>query len=585
MRWIPIEGEGNNAEGEWQEPAVTGDTLAFLQYTSGSTSVPKGVMLTHRNLLHNSAQLRQSFEYTSESHCVSWLPVYHDMGLIGGVLQPLSGGFPCTLMSPFSFLQRPARWLEAISRYRATISGGPDFAYAFCARRADSEQLALLDLSSWRTAFNGSEPIRAETLDRFAEVFAPCGFRKHAFLACYGLAENTLIVSSSRYSDPPLTKRFQTRELGNRRAIESASEDGDVRELVGCGQSLLDTTVIIVNPETLTRCLPEEIGEVWVSGGSVAQGYWNRDAETAQTFQAFTSDTLEGPFLRTGDLGFLQDGELFVTGRLKDLIIIRGLNHYPQDIELTVERSHPSLRPGCGAAFCVEAKNEERLVVVHEVDRHPADIGEIIGRVRRAVVEEHELQLFAAVLIKPGSLPKTSSGKVQRHVCRAAFLNGTLERIAEWQEPAASKGEFIAAANPLTSSGKIDRKNLPAVGGGRKQSKSGYIQPKEEIEQLIAKMWKQALNVEEVGREDNFFDLGGHSLLLVQVHGQLSQALKRKLPLVKMLEHPTVSSLARFLDQEQIDSLSIKRSQDRAEKLREGFGRQRRNTVKARYKV
>jgi natural product biosynthesis luciferase-like monooxygenase protein len=459
MRWVSFEGEADGAEGEWRESVISGDTLAFLQYTSGSTGNPKGVMLSHGNLLHNSAMLRRFFEYTPESYCVSWLPVYHDMGLIGGVLQPLYGGFPCTLISPISFLQRPVRWLEAISRYRATISGGPNFAYELCVRKIGPEQVSSLDLNSWSTAFNGAEPIRAETMDRFAEAFAPCGFRRQSFFACYGLAEAALIVSGGKKADPPVIKHFQLCGLESNSAVESAPGAKDARPLVGCGRNLLDTRVIIVSPETLTKCPQEEIGEVWVAGGSVAQGYWDRPAETAGAFNAFTADTAEGPFLRTGDLGLLQDGELFITGRLKDLIIIRGLNHYPQDIELTVERSHPSLRPGCGAAFSIQVDGHldgaERLVVVQEIDRHQSDFDAIIDRIRRNVAEEHELQVCAAVLIKPGSLPKTSSGKIQRHACRAAFLKGTLEFLAEWRESSVYAGDpgAISKAPPETGDG------------------------------------------------------------------------------------------------------------------------------------
>jgi natural product biosynthesis luciferase-like monooxygenase protein len=448
MRWLSFEEEMREAEGGWEEGGVTADTLAFLQYTSGSTGVPKGVMLSHRNLLHNSSLLSHSFQYTPESYCVSWLPVYHDMGLIGGVLQPLYGGFPCTLLSPASFLQRPLRWLEAISRHQATISGGPNFAYELCVRKISPEQRSSLDLSSWKTAFNGAESVRAETLNRFAETFAPCGFRRQAFFACYGLAEATLIVSGSKNADPPVIKQFQIGGLKENRAIENASENDGTRQLVGCGESLPGTKVVIANPETLRRCSPGEVGEVWVSGGSVAQGYWNRPEDTAHTFGAFTSDTIEGPFLRTGDLGLLQDGELFITGRLKDMIIIRGVNHYPQDLELTVEGAHPSLRPGCGAAFSVDVEGEERLVVVQEIDRHQSDTGAIIEVVRRNVAEEHELYPLAVILIKPGSLPKTSSGKIERYSCRAAFLDGTLECVAEWRERGASGRDLVAVSKP-----------------------------------------------------------------------------------------------------------------------------------------
>jgi natural product biosynthesis luciferase-like monooxygenase protein len=525
MRWQAVEGEANGTQTEWQEPAITGDTLALLQYTSGSTGAPKGVMLSHRNLLHNSALLRHSFEYTSESHCVSWLPVYHDMGLIGGVLQPLYGGFPCTLMSPVSFLQRPVRWLEAISRYKATISGGPNFAYELCVRKIGSAQMSSLDLSSWSTAFNGAEPIRAETLNRFSETFAPCGFRKEAFFACYGLAESTLIVSGSKNADLPVIKRFQLKGLENNQVIESTSEDEGARLLVGCGQSLPDAQVIIVNPETLTKCSPEEVGEVWVSGGSVARGYWNRSAETAHTFQALTSDTLEGPFLRTGDLGLLQDGELFITGRLKDLIIVRGLNHYPQDIELTVERSHPSLRPGCGAAFSVGVKGEEQLVIVQEIDRHQADPDAIINRIRRAVSEEHELQLFAALLIMPGSLPKTSSGKIQRHACRAAFLNRTLECIAEWQEHGASEGELVTVSEPLANPSIASHDAVQAWLISQIATRSGVDPSKIDI----------GLSIDNYGMD---------SLMAIELTHSIETNLGVALPMAGFLEGPSISQLA-----------------------------------------
>jgi natural product biosynthesis luciferase-like monooxygenase protein len=518
IRWQCFEEDSDSAQSDWQERAITGDTLAFLQYTSGSTGAPKGVMLSHRNLLHNSALLAHSFEYTSESYCVSWLPVYHDMGLIGGVLQPLYGGYPCTLMSPASFLQRPVRWLEAISRCRATISGGPNFAYELCVRKIGFEHLPSLDLSSWSTAFNGAEPIRADTLNRFAELFAPCGFRREAFFSCYGLAEATLIVSGSKKSDSPIIKYFRSEELARHKGIESTAEDGT--PLVGCGRGLLDTQVTIINPETFTKLSPEQVGEVWVSGGSVAEGYWNRPDETIQTFRAFTSDTLEGPFLRTGDLGLLQNGELFITGRLKDLIIIRGLNHYPQDIEQTAVRSHPALRPGCGAAFSMEVKGEERLVIVQEIDRHQADSDAIIDRICRTVAEEHELQPFAVVLIKSGSLPKTSSGKVQRRACRAAFLNGTLERVAEWRDAGASECEPVTVSKPVLET----RETLEAWLVAQIATKSGIDPSKIDIDQSI----------------DQY---GMDSLLAIELAHSIETNLGIVLPMASLLESPSISQL------------------------------------------
>jgi amino acid adenylation domain-containing protein len=417
-------------EDTWQEPAIHRDTLAFLQYTSGSTGTPKGVMISHGNLLHNADTTYQFMEHSPESKFVTWLPMYHDMGLIGGILQPLYGGFPCIIMPPTSFLQRPYRWLQAISQYKGTTSGGPNFAYDLCTEKITAEQKATLDLSSWNVAFNGAEPVRHDTLERFATAFAECGFRKEAFYPCYGMAETTLMVSGVQKATAPLIKTVRKSALESNRVVESSAKDEDVYHFVSCGRVIPEQEVVIANPETLNSSQPGEIGEIWVSGPSVGQGYWNRSQETEETFCAYLSDTGKGPFLQTGDLGFLQTGELFITGRAKDLIIIRGRNLYPQDIELTTERSHPSLRSGAGAAFTVEVNNEERLVVVQELEfRAKPNLEEVASAIRQAVTEEYEVQVYAVVLIKPGSIPKTSSGKIQRRATRAQFQNGELNVV------------------------------------------------------------------------------------------------------------------------------------------------------------
>lgn len=425
MRWLVFDGETIGAEREWREPHLTGDSLAFLQYTSGSTGEPKGVMLNHQNLIHNSDLLSRFLESTPESYFVSWLPLYHDMGLIAAILQPLYVGFPCAFMSPVSFLQRPARWLEAISRYKATISGAPNFAYDLCARKISPDERAQLDLSDWRVAFNGAEPIFHETLERFTAAFADCGFRPETFYPCYGLAEASLFVSGGQVDKVPVVTRFQMDELGNYRAIPvDAGQSGD-RMLVSSGAVSCGQRVAIVRPDQLTECPDGEVGEVWVSGPSIAKGYWRRQAETEQVFQAFLSGTGEGPFLRTGDLGFTLKGELFITGRLKDLIIIDGQNHYPQDLELTVEKSHSAIRPGCCAAFSIEAGGREQLVVMAELDRRyrHLDRNEILKAVRQAIAEQHDLQLWRLSLIGTGEVPKTSSGKIRRQACRDNFLS------------------------------------------------------------------------------------------------------------------------------------------------------------------
>jgi acyl-CoA synthetase (AMP-forming)/AMP-acid ligase II len=451
LAWVATDNSADHQADEWKEPLLTSDTLAFLQYTSGSTSVPKGVMVTHGNLLHNLGLLHRHFGQTPEGHMVSWLPPYHDMGLIGGILSPLYDGYPSTLMSPLVFLQRPLRWLQAISHTRATISIAPNFAYDLCIRKITPEQQIALDLSRWSVAVNGAEPIREETMKHFAASFEPCGFHQEAFLPGYGLAEATLIVSSAKIAAPPVVRTVQRWALEQNRVIAANAEDVDAWKLVGYNQIPSDQKIIIVNPTSLTQCLPDQVGEIWIAGPSITLGYWNKPEETEDTFQAYLADTGEGPFLRTGDLGFLKDGEMFVTGRLKDLIIIRGRNHYPQDIEHTVEQCHPAIRPGCCAAFSINVAAEEQLVILAEIDpRYQADQGQmetqrdsagtsrklldaqaLIKEIRWEMREQHDLQPYRMMLLKAGSIPKTSSGKTQRRACRAEFLAGSL---GTWNE-------------------------------------------------------------------------------------------------------------------------------------------------------
>ncbi len=425
--------------GEWREPQVSGETLAFLQYTSGSTATPRGVMVSHANLLHNSAMIAAGFGNHPGSSGVSWLPLYHDMGLIGGILQPIYVGFPLTLMSPLTFLQRPYRWLEAIAKTGATVSGGPNFAYDLAARKITPEQRQTLDLSRWEVAFSGAEPVRAETIEQFTATFAECGFRPSAWYPCYGLAEATLLVTGSRAGRGP---RFFSASAGALEAgrAEPAASGEPARTLVGCGHAWLGQQLLIVDPETLAPCPAGAVGEIWVSGPSVARGYWRQDAESEPQFRAVPEPPDGRTYLRTGDLGFMDDEDLFITGRIKDLIIIDGRNHYPQDIELTIEGSHAAIRENAAAAFAVEVGTEERLVVVAELEREhmpgrrsAAPLAEIQAAARRAVAEQHAVALHDLVLIKTGYLPKTTSGKVQRRACAQAYLAGTLNRVDKGQ--------------------------------------------------------------------------------------------------------------------------------------------------------
>jgi len=413
--WIATDTIARGGGSEWQLPVTEAGQTAYLQYTSGSTSTPKGVMVTHGNLMHNLLDLDQGWKHSTESVLVTWLPTFHDMGLVYGVLEPLYRGFPCFMMPPLAFLQRPARWLQAISDRKATHSVGPNFAYDLCVRKIKPAEREKLNLSHWNTAVNGAEPVRRETLDRFTEMFAPVGFRPETFCPGYGLAENTLKATATRAGDLP---KFYT-----------ASADAGGPTFVGCGVGEAGTRVEIVNYETGTRCAPNEVGEIWIAGPSVTAGYWNRPEETAATFGAKLAGEEPTRFLRTGDLGFFADGALYVTGRIKDLIIIRGQNHYPQDIELTVERSHAALRPGCGAAFAVDIESEERLVIAQEIESSAAagiDTEDLVETIRQNVSETHDIQVYSVVFLRAGEMPKTSSGKLQRRACRAAYLSGTL---------------------------------------------------------------------------------------------------------------------------------------------------------------
>ena len=535
LQWLTTDTLADGTEDGWQEPALTGDSLAFLQYTSGSTRTPRGVMLSHDNLLYNSSLIRQAMEVTPDAIVVSWLPPYHDMGLIGAILQPLYAGCTCILMSPVSFLQRPFRWLQAISRYRATISGGPNFAYDLCVRKITPEQRATLDLSCWSLAFNGAEPVRSQTLDRFAAAFEPCGFRREAFYPCYGLAEATLIVSGGLRSVPPVIHTVQGAALEQNRVVDASATDEDARALVGCGQNLPGQKIVIVDPETLVQCPPDQVGEIWVAGPSVAQGYWNRPEETEQTFRAYMADTGEGPFLRTGDLGFMRDGELFITGRIKDLIIIRGRNHYPQDIELTVEQSHPALRPGCGAAFSVDVSGEERLVVVQEVyTNRPWDPDEVVGAIRQAVAETHEVQVYAVVLIEPRSIPKTSSGKIQRRACRAMFLAGTLDVVeASILEEAAPPEKEEKHRAPET----LLVKALLALEPEQRQALL-----ESHIQEQVARVLK--MSPSQLDPQQPLNTLGLDSVVVVDLASELESSLGVTLELERLFQNVTISQLS-----------------------------------------
>ncbi len=446
--WIATDTIPMTETEEWIEPNLDGDTIAYMQYTSGSTGTPKGVMVTHSNILHNSAVIYQCFQHSPTTSGVMWLPMFHDMGLVGGVIQPIYCDRPTVLMSPVALIQRPWRWLEAISRYRATTSGGPNFAYDLLWRQATPEKLANLDLSCWEVAFSGAEPVRAETLERFAETFAPCGFRRLAFYPCYGLAEATLFVSGGWKDSAPRVKYLDADALAENRVVEVSPEAGG-KAMVSCGKSWLGSEIAIADPETLTSLPENRVGEILIAGPGVAKGYWRQPEETERTFRVYLGEgEKRGPFLRSGDLGFLSGGELYITGRIKELMIFWGRNRYPQEIEQTVQKCHPGLRFGCGAAFSIEVEGEEKLVVAFEVERSylkKLKVEEIVGAILQAVAEEQTVDVWAVALLKTGSIPKTTSGKIRRGECRRQFLAGSLSVVGEWRAPEA--GNFLELLN------------------------------------------------------------------------------------------------------------------------------------------
>lgn len=557
---------------EWKQPKITNDTLAFLQYTSGSTGIPKGVMITHGNLLHNSSLVERYCEHPDNAHGVTWLPLYHDLGLIGGILQPLYAGYESTIMAPTAFLQRPIRWLQAISRKKATICGAPNFAYDLCVKKITAEQKVGLDLSHWEIIANGAEPVRAETLERFATAFAECGLRRNYLYPCYGLAEATLVVSAGKKGTFPTIGTFKAYDLEHNEAVEASPDDDplqsnvsereeNVKKLVSIGKSHPDQNVIIVDPETHIQCREGKIGEIWIAGPSVAKGYWRRTEETARTFHTHLQDG-SGPFLRTGDLGFTYHGELFITGRLKDLIIIRGSNHYPQDIEKTVEACHPAIRLNGGAAFSIDIANEERLVIVQEVERTAlsSNLDEIVAAIRETIATQHEIQVYAIVLIKPGSLPKTSSGKVQRRGSRESYLDGSLTIIYEWrldqdQFPDSQAAGSTDTNEPITIAG-IETQN--SFEQAKTTEVAAESTPKvndmpmitaENIQDWLVAHVAQALkiNSRRIDIRAPFAQYGMDSAQAISLTADLEDWLGRSIVPTVVYDYPTIETLAHYL--------------------------------------
>ncbi len=525
---------------------ATPEALAFLQYTSGSTGSPKGVMVSHGNLMHNLATMHEGLQLTRDDIGAGWLPMHHDMGLIGQMMYPLYLGFPATFMPPAAFLKRPLRWLKTISDCRVTASVAPNFALDFCVRDIRAEDRAGLDLSSWRLLLCGAEPVRAETIERFADVFAPCGFRREAIRPGYGLAEGTLLATVGDGAQGPRPFNIDGVALDSNRLVLSDRAE-HVRTVIGNGRAWNGQEIAIVNPDTRQRCASGAVGEVWIKGGSVAQGYWEKPEITAEVFQARLADGEAGNWLRTGDLGVMHDGELLVTGRAKDVVILRGRNHYPQDIEWTVDDCATRLgdespfTPGAAAAFAVETGGEERLVIVVEGTRAllraagphgagTAEAGRAIGELRAAIAHEHEVELHDVAIIRPGTLPRTSSGKVQRFRARELYRENGLELIASLRpsreasvETKPAEAEAAPAATPLRD---------PAV-----------------VQEWLTARCAAMLGVspETLPANADLAYFGMSSVTAMRLVGELEDWLKISLPQNLMWEHPTIEQIARFV--------------------------------------
>jgi amino acid adenylation domain-containing protein len=467
-------------------PKLGPDSVAYLQYTSGSTTAPRGVIVTHANLLDQCRTLAAALQLdTQRSRLLCWLPHFHDYGLVFGVLLPLHAGVPSYLMSPLTFLRRPLRWLEAAGRFGISHTGAPNFAYDACIKALAQQPAWRADLSTLVSCSCGAEPIHADMAQRFQAAFEPHGLRTNRFAPAYGMAEAVLCVSVT----PPGTRArllsLDPDVLAQRQVREASADAAHARRVVGCGVALQECSLRIVDPQSLVPCAPDQIGEIWIQSSSVGLGYWRREPDSADVFQARTAAG-EGPYLRSGDLGFIAQGQLYVTGRLKDLIIVHGRNHAPQDIEWTVQACGSSLRPGYGAAFSIVTDAGEALVIVQEVERGvgEAELVPLARAIRRAVALEHELPVHAVALIQPGTAPRTTSGKIRRQSCRQMYLEGSLQaRCIDVAEQNASAGEHEA--------------------------------PQGQVEVALAGVWAQVLNLDRVGRHDNFFALGGHSLMLM----------------------------------------------------------------------
>ncbi|HEU5415712.1 MAG TPA: LLM class flavin-dependent oxidoreductase, partial [Candidatus Angelobacter sp.] len=536
LRCCCVEDIPDDGAEAWVEPEINSETIAFLQYTSGSTAAPKGVIVSHGNIIHNERMIQEAFCQDESSVVVSWLPLYHDMGLIGGVLQPLWAKSRCFLMRPQTFVQNPFQWLEAISRFKGTTSGGPDFAYRLCVARVTSQQLTALNLSTWRVAFNGSEPVQPATIRQFSQRFETCGFRKSAFVPCYGLAESTLLVTARRNSAELTIRSFQSRELERNRVVPSDVNDFGARPLVGCGVGSASQNVVIVNPESGSLCDGGEAGEILVSGPHVAQGYWNKTKETAEIFGQKIAGR-EGNFLRTGDLGFVLENELFIAGRSRDLIVLRGRNFYPQDFEMLAMQSHEAFQAGLTAAFAVKTEAEPELVIVQETQNRALDFETACQVIREAIVEEFDVSPEKILFVRSGSLPRTSSGKIRRQQCKAELLAGSLKLVFE--EAGNKTAPEVNTASAAPNDEAVSH-NLPLL--------------QDNLADLVRKILR--LGNREIDPKVSLLALGLDSIAAAELKTAIAQNLKVDVSLEDILQGISLAELATMVGEgRQVDAM------------------------------
>ena len=500
-------------------PATNPDAIAFLQYTSGSTGTPKGVMVSHQNIIANVRHLSTMSTGNSADVFVNWLPLFHDLGLITAVLWPVYLGAISILMAPAVFVREPLIWLKAITRYRGSMCGAPNFAYDLCVSKIADRDLAGLDLSSWRVAYNAAEPVRAGTLEAFQSRFAACGLPPAAFYPAYGMAEATVLITGGNAAAVPPMLVANKQKLAEKQLCLVEPGHEQATRIVACGNALAPHQVCIVDPESCTALPDGKVGEIWFAGPSVSPGYWQLDELNQQTFDQKIAGNDSGTgFLRTGDLGVMWQGELYVTGRIKDLIILRGRNYYPQDIELSVAGAHPAIREGAIAAFAVTGHALERLVVVAEIEReHFRSIApdEVIHAIRKQVAQDHDITPDQVILLKPYRIPQTSSGKIQRRQTRQMLLDGELELIA-------------------------DSNNAP---------RRSMVAPRTTTEQVVHTVWRTVLKNDDLCIHDHFFEVGGDSMAAIDMAAQLSAHFAgTTLESIQLQDYPTVATFAGLLD-------------------------------------